>query len=365
MFLKCKPCVFVVGNQYEIVINTAENGIIGVSVGGQIYYEENSGALYSEKNFAKIRVPQCVLDGAEKYAVEYRKTIIRRGYGSLMDEKQRVEFEFKPLKKTQDIKIYHVADVHYNFEIFEKVCSFFGNELDLLVVNGDIGEVETIENYEDVLKFVGNISNGKIPVIFSRGNHDVRGHLAERFTDYFPANGKKTYFNFEVGCLKGIVLDCGEDKRDDHIDRNATVPDVYGGVNIFHDFRLRERDFLQNLIFRKDDKITFAVSHISPSYTTSSGNPVFDIEREVYAEWIKELERLGIKFMLTGHLHKVDILPAFDERSILPANYPVIVGSECYKGKFMGTAITLNKDGMKVQFTDQELHVVSEQWINF
>ena len=365
MFLKCKPCVFVIGNEYEIAICTTENGIIGVSVDGKTYYEENSGVLYSEKNHAKIRIPQKILDCAKKYAVQYRKTLIRRGYGSLMGEMQTAEFDFKPLEKTEDIKIYHVADVHYNFDVFEKTCAYFGNELDLLVVNGDIGEVETIENYEMVLNFVGNISNGRVPVIFSRGNHDVRGKLSELFTDYFPADGKKTYFTFEVGCLKGVVLDCGEDKRDNHIDRNATVPDVYGGVNVFHDFRVKETEHLKNLNFDDDGKIVFAVSHICPSYTTCSGNPVFDIERELYTEWTRKLEDLKVKFMLTGHLHKAYILKAFDERSIISANYPIIVGSEAYAGKFMGAAITLNKNSMKVAFTDQDNQVVSEEILTF
>lgn len=365
MFLKSNPCVFVIGKEYEIVINTVENGIIGVSVDGQIYYEENSGALSSEKNYAKIRMSQSILDNAGKYAVIYRKTIDRRGYGSLMGETQTAEFDFKPLLKTENINIYHVADVHYKFDEFEKTCSFFGSELDLLVVNGDVGEVETVENFEEVLRFVGKISGGNIPVIFSRGNHDTRGKLAERFTDYFPSNGKKTYFNFEIGCLKGVVLDCGEDKRDNHIDKKASVPDVYGGVNVFHDFRLKETEFINSLEFKDDGKIPFAICHIAPSYTTPSGNPVFDIERELYAVWIKKLEELGIQFMMTGHMHRAYVLQPNDPASNQPANYTVIVGSECYHGSFIGTAVVLNKDNAKIMFTDQNLQIVSKCELTF
>ena len=365
MFLKSNPCVFVIEKEYEIVINTHENGLIALSIDDKLFYEENSGALSSEKNYVKIRVPQTILDDAKKYTVTYRKTINRRGYGSLMGETQTIEYDFKPLLKTENINIYHVADVHYKFAEFEKTCSFFGDELDLLVVNGDIGEVETIENYEEVLRFVGNISRGSIPVIFTRGNHDTRGKLAERFTDYFPANGKKTYFTFEVGCLKGVVLDCGEDKRDNHIDSKAKVPDVYGGVNIFHDFRVRETEFVSNLEFNDDGKIPFAVCHIAPSYTSPSGNPVFDIERDIYAIWIRKLEELGINFMLTGHIHRAYILQPNDSASNQPANYPVIVGSECYQGKFIGAAIILNKDSASIMFTDQELQVVSKCVITF
>ena len=161
------------------------------------------------------------------------------------------------------------------------------------------------------------------------------------------------------------MLDCGEDKVDDHIDNKASVPDVYGGVNVFHDFRERESQFVSDLKFDDDGKIIFAISHIAPSYTTPSGNRVFNIERELYGTWVKELEELGVNFMLSGHVHRTYILPPYDSASTNPASYPVIIGSERYQGKFMGTAIVLNKDNAKIMFTDQDLQIVSKCEITF
>ena len=62
MFLKCNPTVFVINDEYEILVITQKNGLISVEIGGSIYYPENSGVLYSERNFAKIRVPQSMPD---------------------------------------------------------------------------------------------------------------------------------------------------------------------------------------------------------------------------------------------------------------------------------------------------------------
>lgn len=369
-FLKCTPSVFVIGNEYEIIVNTQNNGIVWLEIDGKKYYEENSGVLSSEKNITKIRIPQNVLNETKAYSVVYRETINRKAYYSQMGDPQSVDFVFKPLTKTKDIHIYHVADVHYRFDMAQVACSYFGEDTDLFVVNGDIGEVETIENYEEVCKFVGEISKGEIPVIFVRGNHDTRGKLAEKFTDYFPANGKDTYFSFEIGCLNGVALDCGEDKIDEHKEYGAMEyfkadkPEVYGGVNVFSAFRQRQLAYLQSL--KKDEsKLTFAISHICPVMTTQTKGNSFDIERECYQAWNDNLERIGIKFMLCGHLHKAFILPSGDERSTLEHNYPVVVGSAVLgRENIYGAAITLNPNVMEVAFTDKDKVVVESYTLN-
>lgn len=78
-FLFCAPAVCVIGAEYEILICTKETGIISVEVGGARYFEENNGVLISEKNHAKIRVPQSVLNGAGRYAVVFQK-VYRKAY---------------------------------------------------------------------------------------------------------------------------------------------------------------------------------------------------------------------------------------------------------------------------------------------
>lgn len=354
-FLNCSPSVCVINTDYEILLNSEKNGIFAIKIENSVYYEENSGALSSEKCFAKIRVPQEVLDRACAYTVLFRESINRKAYFSELGEEQADTFSFKPITKTDKINIYHVADVHYCFASGVKAASYFGDELDLLVVNGDIGEVETEQNYFEVCKFVGDITNGFIPVVFVRGNHDTRGRLAERFSDHFPANGKKTYFDFKVGPLYGIALDCGEDKSDEHPE--------YNGVNIFADFRKKETEFLRSL--DKKTTFTFAVSHICPSQAASKKDSVFDIEHDTYTAWNKELERLGVKFMLCGHIHKAYILERNDKASILSHEYAVIVGSaEDENRDVIGTALTLSGNKLTVRFTNTKKEVISESIID-
>ncbi len=352
-FLSCLPIVFVIGRNYEILVNTKKNGICAIEIGGRRYYEENSGVLSSEKSYAKIRLPQRVLDAAKAYTVIYRETIHRKAYNSEMGDEQEATFSFKPIQKTDGINIYHVADVHYGYELALSTSDYFGDELDLLVVNGDIGEVESELSYLNICTFVGKVSRGAVPVVFTRGNHDTRGRLAERFCDIFPSQNKNLYYTFELGRLRGIVLDCGEDKNDDHPE--------YAGVNLFSEYRRRQTRFLRGLR-KKDDKLTFAVSHVCPVQTTLKPGDPFDIERDVYSRWNTELHRLGVSFMLCGHIHRAYILPKNSEKSTLPHDYPVIVGSARFKGgvDLWGAAITVSGDDLSVKFTNSEKKVKKE-----
>lgn len=366
-FLSCKPSVFVIGKEYEILINTHKNGICMVKIGEELFYENTSGVLSSEQNFTKIRVPQEKLNEEKSYQIIFRETINRKGYFSEFAVPQSATFAFKPLEKTEDIHIYHIADVHYHFELALNTVSYFGEELDLLVVNGDIGEVETEQNYFEVCKFIGEASGGSIPILFSRGNHDTRGKLAERFVDYFPNNNKKTFYSFEIGCLNGVVLDCGEDKPDMHREYGFDKGEnLYGGTNIFERFRREETDFLKSVSLENTDKITFSMTHICPQMTTFKKGDEFDIERELYQDWTNELERIGVKLMLCGHYHKAFVLDSNDERNIIPHKFPVVVGSACFKNEDLwGAAITLNKNSALVEFTNKDHNVVEKHEIVF
>ena len=355
-FLYCTPTVFVIGNEYEILINLKDFGICFVKIGDKFYYEENSGVLPSERTIVKIRVPQKALDDAKEYEIIFRQTDERKGYWSTFLPPKTQKMAFKPLEKTENINIYYISDVHYKFEIAKQTVSYFGDDVDLYVINGDIGEVETVQNYLEVCVFVGDIAKGTVPVLFSRGNHDTRGHLAELFTDYFPCQGKNTYYTFEIGCLNGIVLDCGEDKPDyrEEYDSSKDTPVEYLGVNRFHEFRERELDFLKNTELDKS-KINIVVSHVCPAMTTGEAGGLFDIDRELYTEWCAELDRIDPAFMLCGHFHSAFLIPP--EKGLIPHKYTVVVGDNLLYSKqekhYWGTAIVLNRHKAEIMFTDE------------
>ena len=355
-FLNCPPTVYVIGNEYEITLVLKSFGKVEIRVGDKSFFEEHSGALPTERTYARIRVPMIDLDVAQGYSVIFNKTNERRAYWSTLLEKEEQSFKFKPLKKREEINIYHIADVHQKFDIAKETARFFENRVDLFVFNGDLGEVETEDDYFAVCKFVGEISKGEVPVIFARGNHDARGRLAEKYCDYFPANGKKTYYTAKLSNLSILVLDLGEDKADD-----ATV---YGGYNDFHAFRESETEFLLELK-EKNEKFDFAIAHIAPAHTTEKVGSEFDIEGKTYTKWNALLSEMGIKFMLSAHMHKAYILKKNSNISIRPHDFPIIVGSAHEENDIVGAALTLSPSTLSCAFTDCSLSVRESYEINF
>ena len=96
-FLMCRPYVAVVSKNYQIVIITKEKGLISVVIDDKRFFAENDGVLSSEKNYAKIEIPQSVLDCSKKYTVAFAKTIERKSYFSQFEKEVYTEFAFKVL----------------------------------------------------------------------------------------------------------------------------------------------------------------------------------------------------------------------------------------------------------------------------
>ena len=123
--LSCKPAVCVIEKSYEILLNSVDNGVFSIKIGKKYYYEENSGVLSSEKNHAKIRIPQSQLNKYKEYTVLFKRTIERKDYYSKFDKVQKEIFKFRPLEKNTNINIYHIGDVHYRFDLGLKCSSFW------------------------------------------------------------------------------------------------------------------------------------------------------------------------------------------------------------------------------------------------
>ena len=351
-FLKCAPLVFVIENRYEILIHTKKPGIISVIIGNKKYWEENSGVLYTEKKFAKISVPQKQLDFHKKYTISFCETIERKIHFSEILSEQTHEFIFKPIEKTENINLYYLSDIHYDFDLAIKAANYYGKDLDLLIVNGDLGEYNSKNFYLKVSKFLAKITKGIIPIIFSRGNHDTRGKYVELYTDYFPNINKKIFYKFSIGPIEGVVLDLGEDKLDSHPE--------YGNTNNFHDYRRKELQFIKNLTSLKK-KYKIAISHIcSPIYTIKS-DKIFHIEHDLHKKICSNLERIGIDFILSGHFHQPYFIEPFSEQTIHKVNFPIIVGSIKDENYVAGAALTLNTDNIIIKITDHKKTIVTEK----
>lgn len=347
--LKFAPNVFVVKDNYDIVIVCKCEGKCYITIDGKQYRENGSGIFKIHTPVHKITVPQSVLDEAGEYTVHFNPCSSKKDYWTKMDEAEKETFKFKALKKEEGINLYYTADIHSCYESAEKCCTYFGDDLDILVVNGDYGESNSREAIEELNNFIAKLTLGSIPVIIGRGNHDARGNMSELITDYISTDDGKTYYTYKIGPIEGIVLDCGEDKLDGC--------DEYGGVNYFEQYRRDELDFLKETAPFGKNKYRIAFCHIPFSYKFR--DDIFNIDTELYHDWSKELDRIGIDCLICGHMHSYSLCPGEHEEKF-EHKYPLIVASKKSGSILGGSAITLMKDKIICRFTDEDHNVTRE-----
>lgn len=370
--LKTHPAVFAVGHEYQIMVPVKEKCIMWVEVDGVRYYDSSNGIKRSETPVHRMCVPMQKLDLARTYKLGYRKIIDRKPYFPLLEDEVTLDYAFTPVRADR-INIYHISDTHNLIESPSKAGAYFdkiGEKLDLLVLNGDIPDhCGSVENFDTVYEIVSNITRGEIPTVFSRGNHDLRGLSAENFAEYTPQKWGLSYYTIRVGSIWAILLDCGEDKTDDHAE--------YGDTVDCHTFREAQTDFLKSVIAdHKNEydadgvKYKLVISHVPFSYKL---HPPFDIEQEIYTEWCRLLrEHVKPDLMLSGHLHATFVsLPGDEKYDSYGQPCPVVVGAipkhgDKEKGieeSFVGCALTLDAGSCEIVFGDDKGAVSNKEVI--
>lgn len=356
--MKTTPAVFAVGDSYQIMTPVAHNCIMWAEIGGESFFDASNGIMRSQIPIHRISVPREKLDNAKGYTVCYRKEIDRKPYFPEFEDTVRAEFEFRPVP-TGNIRAYQIADAHCMIDAPVEALRVFEKErgkIDFLIMNGDIPDHSgKIENFDTIYEIASKATNGEIPVVFARGNHDMRGIYAECIAEYTPNFNGNTYFTFRLGDVWGIILDCGEDKDDSHPE--------YGGTVCSHLFRIAQTEFIKAVI-NSGEFLADGIKHrlvVVHNPFTELLNPPFDIEKEAYAEWAKLLrEQIKPDLMMCGHFHRLGINMPGDESDHLGHPCPVVIGSQP-KGwgdkdtmYYAGCGIELSHDGINIFFTDNK-----------
>lgn len=302
--LKTHPAVFAVENEYQIMVPVKEKCLMWVSVDGVDYYDASNGINRSETFVHRMTVPMAKLDGAKKYTLSYKKVILRKPYFPEFDETVSVEYDFYPIVGDK-INLYLISDTHNLTKAPIECCEHYkknkGRNIDLLVLNGDVpADCGSVENFDTVYEIASAITEGSVPTVFSRGNHDLRGIYSEAFAEFTPSYHGATYYTVKLGALWAMILDCGEDKYDSH--------EEYNGAVSCHSFRLAETEFIKEIIKKEDSeygapgvKYRIIISHVP--FPSDMPEP-FNIEPEIYTEWCKLLrENIKPQLMLAGHMH--------------------------------------------------------------
>ena len=357
------PIVYAVGSKYQIMVPVTKETLMWVEIAGNCFYDDVNGILRSNCTTHRMTVPMELLDDAKEYKVCYRIVNERKPYYSDVTDVFEYSSPFYPVKQ-EGARFYHISDAHNQVSAPVASAKAFG-EIDFLILNGDLPDHSgDTKNFTTIHRIAAEITDGEKPVVFSRGNHDMRGIYAENICEHTPVENGRSYYTFRLGSIWGMVLDCGEDKYDYHIEYAHTI--------CCEDFRKRELEFIKKVIenARKEyeaDGVKHKIIIAHDPFTEYVASKISEEDMKTYKEWAK-LFREYVKpdAMICGHVHDAYITRPGDALDRLGQPCPVVVGSapgsKIYhepvdlwvEGVFVGAGFEANKDGIAVAFVGSD-----------
>ena len=201
-------------------------------------------------------------------------------------------------------------DLHQRSNVFQTLLKQVEEvDYDFVVFNGDC--IDDPANHDQATRFVSLLTEAvhgdRTPTLFIRGNHEIRNAYSIGLRKHFDYVGGKTYGAFNWGDTRIVMLDCGEDKTDDHRE--------YSGLNDFTQLRQEQVSFLEQELkskdFKKADK-RILIHHI----------PLYGCHNLCKELWEPLLRKAPFHVSINAHTHKFTHHP----KGALGNNYPVVIG---------------------------------------
>ena len=170
----CGPVVYAVEDTYQIVFSTSTDSLGWIEIDGVEYHQTSAGSQISRTKIHKISIPKDKLNNAKTYSIYSQKLIYRGPFGGIKGRELYQTYDFTPIDTSDGLKYYSLADIHMELEGSKKAASYH-NDMELLIINGDV--ISMIDSFDDanyVNKVAHEITKGNIPVIYSRGNHEIK-----------------------------------------------------------------------------------------------------------------------------------------------------------------------------------------------
>jgi acid phosphatase type 7 len=162
---------------------------------------------------------------------------------------------------------------------------------DFLVHTGDtVDWVDSEEQLFDTwLDPMAEALHQEKPLLYARGNHDLRGPFARELVNYLGSEDRKFYFTRDDGPMHLIVLDTGEDKPDE--------TKAYSGLLRQKAYRQQELDWFKDHLSH-DER-----SQSAPFRVVVMHQPDWGWLDGRNDEWTKVANDGHIDLVIAGHFH--------------------------------------------------------------
>ncbi len=335
------PSVFVTEDNYRISFLTNTNGMAWVEIGGVAYEDTTCGIMDWETKFHGITVPQSVLNNAKSYTICFQPLSERPANNPAPGAKQTKTYSFNPVLPGEDPVLLCVSDQHNNNSgavAVSKYASF-----DAVVFGGDYtGHISTEALAQDFLKYSGEVSKGTKPVIYPRGNHEIRGQYTHWIDEVMPTSETdKSYYEIIMGDIYGIVLDCGGSYTDNYEDIADTID--------FEPYRAEQTRWLEKVYAKgtwKQYSKRVIFSHV-PFVTQANFTDIFK-------DWTTILNKMDMSLLVSGHTHNFTMYGTTHSSVKTAPNFPTFTMTKYVKDPYTytGTFLTLGDQNFTIQNVD-------------
>lgn len=292
-----KPVVYAVGDEYQIVFSTSAQSIAWVTIDGENFYDLYAGSMKSNDTVHKVCVPQSKLDNAKGYTINAQKMIYRGPFGGYKGDVISESYNFTPVDLSDGLVYYSMSDVHSARKGAVATAKSVQN-LDFLILLGDMYSMIDSEYDAQFANLVAfDVTGGQKPVVYTRGNHEIKGRYAEDLHKYVGSDNGNFFYEYTLGGVYGIVLDLGEDHDDDWWEYYQTAQ--------FTIYQQQQTEMLQDIVANNrhlGHDYTVVSCHIPVQFVNSRHN-----HTTVKAQWTTLLNQIQPDLFVSGHQH--DLYP--------------------------------------------------------
>ena len=270
------------------------------------------GQAEFNESIHKIRLEDLTSGQTYYYRVCSQEILQYKAYSKKFGHIAKSEFYSftMPDAETDSFTAVIFNDLHQRPNVFQALLKQVEKvDYDFVVFNGDC--IDDPANHDQATRFIKLLTEGvhgdRTPTLFIRGNHEIRNAYSIGLRKHFDYVGGKTYGAFNWGDTRIVMLDCGEDKTDDHKE--------YSGLNDFTQLRHEQVGFLQEELqskaFKKADK-RILIHHI----------PLYGCDNLCWNLWEPLLRKAPFHVSINAHTHRF----AYHPKGSLKNNYPVVIG---------------------------------------
>ncbi len=269
----------------------------------------------------RVRLEQLTPGATYYYRVCVQEIVNSEAYSKTFGDTYRTPFfRFQlPTAQTKDFTALIFNDMHMVPEVMQAMSRLAARTPhDLVVFNGDcLPEPTDRDHALQIVHTLADLFDGaQVPIDFLRGNHEIRNNYSSGMLSLFETANGQTYHAFSWGDTRFVMLDCGEDKPDDHW--------VYYGLNDFTQFRQDQVAFLQQELkhpaFKRASR-RILIHHIPLWYGTAD-NESGEVSLPCRNLWLPALQKARFDVSLNAHTHQF----ASYAKGELGNPYPVVVG---------------------------------------